>query len=157
MQVTGLALGQAARYSVSGVSSLLKAITGRRPSNDRDVPAQRVTTAAIFILASSGGAHTTDGLAVIAMVSFSMASAMNALYPDNLTLAIISYAVASFIGVGVSTNIHWLSDVVAGGLMGYAIGRTVGEGFRGLKDHESHSSSLSFSILPNGVGISYAF
>lgn len=156
LQVTGLALGQAALLSV-GVSSLLKAITGRRPPNDRDVPRTESDYSGDFHFGFLRRGAYDGWPSSHTMVSFSMASAMNALYPDNLTLAIISYAVASFIGVGVSTNIHWLSDVVAGGLMGYAIGRTVGEGFRGLKDHESHSSSLSFSILPNGVGISYAF
>ena len=31
--------------------------------------------------------------------------------------------------VGDQGGVHWLSDVVAGGLMGWAIGKTVGEGF----------------------------
>ena len=31
--------------------------------------------------------------------------------------------------IGDQGGVHWLSDVVAGGLMGWAIGKTVGEGF----------------------------
>ncbi len=156
LQVTGLALGQAALLSV-GVSSFLKAITGRRPPNDRDVPRTESDYSGDFHFGFLRRGAYDGWPSSHTMVSVSMASALNALYPDNLALSIISYAVAAFIGVGVSTNIHWLSDVVAGGLIGYSIGRTVGEGFRGLKNQESNGSSLNFSILPNGVGVSYVF
>jgi len=39
------------------------------------------------------------------------------------------------IGVGVSTNIHWLSDVVADILIGHAIGKIVENDFRSLLHH----------------------
>jgi membrane-associated phospholipid phosphatase len=156
LQVTGLAIGQAALLSVA-VSSFLKAITGRRPPNDRDVPRKEGDYSGDFHFGFLRRGAYDGWPSSHTMVSVSMASALNALYPDNLALSIVSYTIAAFIGVGVSTNIHWLSDVVAGGLIGYAIGRSVGCGFRGLINQDSNGSSLNFSILPNGVGISYVF
>jgi hypothetical protein len=47
-------------------------------------------------------------------------------------ILICSFTYAFLIGLGVSTNIHWFSDAVASAFIGYAIGKTVGTGFRNL-------------------------
>jgi membrane-associated phospholipid phosphatase len=156
LEVTGLAVGQSALLAV-GIASFYKALTGRRPPNDRDVPRGGTDYSSDFHFGFLRRGAYDGWPSSHTMVAFAMASTLNSLYPDNLILSVISYTCASFIGIGVSTNIHWLSDVVAGGLIGYTIGKTVGEGFRGLKDHDSSSSSFNFSILPNGVEVSYIF
>jgi membrane-associated phospholipid phosphatase len=91
------------------------------------------------------------------MTAFAMATTVAELYPENKTLQIVSYACASLVGVGVSTNIHWFSDAVGGALIGYSIGKTVGSGFRELMDSEKGSSSLSVAVIPKGITISYHF
>ncbi len=156
LQITGLALGQAALLG-AGIASTYKALTGRRPPNHPDTSPTEPDYSADFHFgflrrgAYSGwpSSHTT--------IAFAMATTVTELYPENTLLAVISYAYASFIGIGVSWNIHWLSDVVAGALIGYSVGKTVGSGFRGLRDRESGSSHLSFSILPNGIRVCCTF
>jgi membrane-associated phospholipid phosphatase len=154
LEITGLALGQAALLSV-GIASFYKALTGRRPPNDSDVPRTETDYSGDFHFGFLRRGAYDGWPSSHTMVAFAMASAVTELHPDNFILAVISYTCASFIGIGVSTNIHWLSDVVAGGLIGYSIGKTVGRGFRELKDHESSCSSLNFNILPNGFEVSY--
>lgn len=61
-----------------------------------------------------------------------MAVMLIKLYPENATIRVDGLAYASLIGLGVSTNIHWLSDAFAGALIGYAIGETVGRTFKTL-------------------------
>ena len=51
------------------------------------------------------------------------------IYADKRWLKAIGLVYAIYICIGVSTTIHWLSDAVAGGLIGIAIGLTVGKCF----------------------------
>jgi len=86
-----------------------------------------------------------------------MATALNQLYPNNTAIKICSLTCASLIGLGVSTNIHWASDVVAGVLIGWAIGRTTGISFRNLMNENQKSQANNFYITPTGVGFNYKF
>jgi membrane-associated phospholipid phosphatase len=72
---------------------------------------------------------------------------------------------------------HWASDAVAGALVGYAIGKSVGRSYKELLDKHSNSDSsatltpnninsmpgfsitrnLSFSIMPNYVGVNIQY
>jgi hypothetical protein len=79
------------------------------------------------------------------------------LYPDNSTIKIASLTYASLIGLGVSTNIHWFSDVIAGGLIGYAIGASVGDGFWNLMHGGNRTQSYSLSFTPGGITLAYHF
>ncbi len=45
-------------------------------------------------------------------------------------IAIIAIAYALYVGIGVSFAIHWLSEFIAGALIGTAIGVTVGKSFK---------------------------
>jgi membrane-associated phospholipid phosphatase len=67
--------------------------------------------------------HTASNVALV--------SALVAFYPDELWLALVGYPLALAIGVGmIEGDYHWLSDVVAGALMGHVIGWVVGKNFR---------------------------
>jgi membrane-associated phospholipid phosphatase len=124
-QRTGLALAQASILGL-GISSFIKVFTGRLP------PGQYLDSTPLTGFRFGffqGGAfngwpssHTT--------IAFAMAVTLIELYPDNKTIKIVALAYALFIGLGVSTNIHWFSDAVAGALIGYAIGQSVGKGFK---------------------------
>lgn len=86
-----------------------------------------------------------------------MVTALMELYPQNIAIKIGGLTYASLIGLGVSTNIHWLSDAVAGAFIGYAIGSTVGVGYRNLLNHTQEEQSYGFYITPAGVSFIYQF
>ena len=69
-----------------------------------------------------------------AMTITALMSSLTTYYPENRTLRLWSYATVLYTVVGVTSlaggEMHWFSDGVAGALMGWAIGRTVGSSFR---------------------------
>jgi membrane-associated phospholipid phosphatase len=51
--------------------------------------------------------------------------------PDHVAIPLVGYPVAAAIGLGmIAGDRHWTSDVVAGALIGYGIGSSVGASFR---------------------------
>ena len=62
-------------------------------------------------------------------VAFAVAVALCVLYPKNRLVQTIAIASALYIGIGVSMNIHWFSDFIAGIIIGSVIGYTVGKSF----------------------------
>ena len=64
-------------------------------------------------------------------VSISVAAALTAYYPDTPAVPLIGYPLALAIGIGmVDGDRHWASDVVAGALIGHAVGYSIGANFR---------------------------
>lgn len=62
--------------------------------------------------------------------SVSVVAALSAWDPDSLAIPLIGYPIAAAIGLGmVDGDHHWTSDVLAGGLFGYAIGHSIGDSF----------------------------
>ncbi len=123
--VIGWALGQAALIG-SITSSLLKAFTGRLQPDLHN----------LFVDSSHGfqfgfmqhgifwgwpSSHTT--------IAFAMAITLIYLFPKHRHIAFYSIIYAFYIGIGVSLAIHWLSEFIAGALIGTAIGMTVGPFF----------------------------
>jgi membrane-associated phospholipid phosphatase len=153
IQNTALALGQAAILSLT-ISTIYKAVTGRKgPSafeSDGNLPNYSKDfnfgffRRGVFDGWPSG--HTTT--------AFAMATTLIELYPDEANLKYVAMAYATFIGVGVAVNIHWASDAVAGFLMGYAIGRTVGREFSGKTVDNNN-----LVIVPglSGIRVSWTF
>jgi membrane-associated phospholipid phosphatase len=159
LQITALALGQAILLSVATYVPL-KALTGRakpgildeRFAFTPDLNATDFSRDWRFGFLQRGvydgwpSGHT--------MTAVAMSVTLAELYPDNVPVKIGAYAYAAFIGAGVSLEGHWLSDVVAGALMGYAIGKTVGRSFAQLSN-KNHN--YSFYVSPYGVGIVWKF
>lgn len=59
-------------------------------------------------------------------VAWSLASVTASVYHDKKAVKIIAYSLASLVSLSrVYENYHWGSDIVAGGLSGYALGRLV--------------------------------
>jgi len=153
LQITGLALGQAA---LDGwlISTTMKIFTGRVPPtklSDGDDIRGDFRFGFLKGGANNGwpSSHTT--------AAFAMATTLAELYPDNMTVKICAFTYASLIGIGVSTNIHWASDAFAGALIGYAIGKTVGASFRNLMNNSGQKQSYSFYITPTGAVFDYRF
>ena len=91
------------------------------------------------------------------MDAFAMATTLVELYPANTTILVVSSLYASAIGVGESTNIHWLSDAVAGAFIGYAIGKTVRDDFKKLLAGREQDSPINFCASPEEIRITYRF
>ena len=131
---TAWALGQAALLGYL-ISCVYKAFTGRLPPPFRGF---RMSAASDSSLMDSshgfqfgflkGGvfwgwpsSHTT--------VAFAMAACLIALYPKNRLLVFLPSLYALYIGFSVSVSIHWLSEFVAGAIIGSVTGTVVGRSF----------------------------
>ena len=156
LQITGLALGQAAILSVT-ISSAYKAFTGRRPPDDRDVVRSKSDYSGDFKYGFLHRGAYEGWPSSHTMTAFAMATTLIELYPESKTIPTVSLIYASMIGLGVSTNIHWFSDAVGGALIGYSIGKAVGTGFRSLSGNEYRDETFNLSIIPGGVEFSYRF
>jgi len=125
---TSYAIAQAAIIGLI-VSSLYKAFTGRIPPEMfNDMPSSTIKNGFQFGFMRGGifngwpSGHTTT--------AFAMSVCLIILYPENRRIRYLALAYALYIGLGISTNIHWFSDFVAGTFVGIAIGLTVGKNFR---------------------------
>jgi membrane-associated phospholipid phosphatase len=158
-QVAGLAMGQAAILAV-GITTTIKAFTARRPPGIQDKesgPDYSGDWAFGFMRREVFNGWPSSHTAV----AFAMAAALTELYPDSWGLKIAAYSYAAFIGAGMSLMAHWLSDSIAGALVGYAIGKSVGAGFRGLTGSASAgkpgelalTKNSSFYFTPLGAGL----
>jgi len=133
---TAWALGQAALLGYL-ITCCYKAFTGRLPPPYSGRSRMPAAYNASMIDSSHGfqfgfmrggvfwgwpSSHTT--------VAFAMSLCLVVLYPRNKLLLVGALFYACYIGLGVSVTIHWLSEFVAGALIGSAIGITVGRSFR---------------------------
>jgi membrane-associated phospholipid phosphatase len=76
----------------------------------------------------SGGLRWPSGHAAS---NFALVSALVAFYPNELWIALLGYPFALAVSAGmVEGDYHWLSDVVAGALIGHVIGWVTGANFR---------------------------
>lgn len=180
LQITGLALGQAAILGVL-ISSSMKAFTSRRDPGILEGVVNGTREAEDFsndfafgflergVFSGWPSSHT--------MVMFAMAVTLTELYPDSLPVKITAYTYAFLTGIGMSVFGHWASDTVAGALIGYSIGKSVGSSYKELLDKNSGrtggslaaapgknnlpgfnmTNNLSFYILPNTVGINIRY
>jgi membrane-associated phospholipid phosphatase len=125
IRLTAWGIGQA--EVIGGiVAAGYKALTGRaHPAHGIDTDLTHVFR---FGLLRGGvfwgwpSSHTT--------IAFAMAVTIFRLYPKHRWLGYLAIAYAFYIGLGVSTTIHWFSDFVAGALIGTAVGVVVGRSFQ---------------------------
>ena len=132
---TAWALGQAGILGYL-ISICYKAFTGRIPPPFRGfrMSAQNLqslndTSHGFQLGFLKGGifwgwpsSHTT--------VSFAMSVCLITLFPKNKKLVILALLYAFYVGLGVSVSIHWLSEFVAGAIIGSVIGVVVGRSFK---------------------------
>ena len=133
--------------------SLLKALTGRpNPDNDssdsiRDQSEEfnfGVFNRGIYWGWPSGHMATTMALA----------STITHFYPDRTWVKWAAYGTSAYMFYVVSSydkgQMHWFSDAVAGGLMGYAIGSTVGSNFRKQQKESDETKVTMIPLFGNG-------
>lgn len=125
--------------------SLLKALTGRRnPDNDSHKSIREQSEEFNFGFLNNGIDYGwPSGHMAITMA---LASTMTHYYPDTSWIKWVAYGSSAYMFYVVSSNdkgqMHWFSDAVAGGLMGYAIGSTVGTNFRNKQSEEESETAL---------------
>lgn len=127
----GLAAAQAVLVSLAA-TNLLKAVTGRLPP-DAETPRDVDRRSRRFRFGFLRGGVFHGWPSGHTMTNMALAASLSSYYDDSRLVRYCAYGWAAYVmaaaTVGDQGGVHWLSDVVAGGLMGWAIGKTVGEGF----------------------------
>jgi membrane-associated phospholipid phosphatase len=86
--------------------------------------------------------HTAIHMAVV--------SSLFAFYRDEPLIALLGYPIVLAVGMGmVEGDYHWLSDVVAGALIGHAIGWQIGSHFRERFDRASNAGEGTSTREPS--------
>ena len=85
--------------------------------------------------------------------AFSAAATIAEIYHDSIPVKIGVFTYAALIGIGVTFSAHWASEAVAGALIGYAIGKTVGMSYRKLLEGNENKNNVTFYFSPNSAGI----
>jgi len=156
LQITGLALGQAALLGFT-ISSGIKVFTGRHEPDIRGRSGKTEDYSDDFKFGFFRRGAFNGWPSSHTATAFAMAAALAELYPDNTAIAVGAYSYAAFIGAGMSLMAHWASDIVAGALIGIAVGRTVGKNFGRLLNGKEEDSRVSFYVVPYGAGVVYRF
>jgi membrane-associated phospholipid phosphatase len=65
-------------------------------------------------------------------IAFAMVMAFVTLFPGSKKVRVLAPVYAFYIGIGISTNIHWFSEFFAGAIIGTVIGVVVGKSFSAL-------------------------
>ena len=157
-QLAGIAMGQAALMGLM-YTSVIKAFTGRVPphvkdARDGDEDYQDDYSKDFRFGFWRGGifngwpsGHTATATA--------MAVTLATLYPDNRYIFAGAIAYSTMVGVSMSFMAHWASDIFAGAITGFVIGRVVGKSFRNARDGKE--DKLSFYAYPGGAGMTLRF
>lgn len=122
-----------------GYVSLLKGLTGRpEPDNSKPESSQEQSEEFNFGFLKRGinygwpSGHMATTMA--------LASTMTHYYPEKIWVKWVGYGASAYMfGVVIAhhqSQYHWFSDAVAGALIGYAIGSTVGSNFRDAQNEE---------------------
>jgi membrane-associated phospholipid phosphatase len=155
LQITGMALVQTLILTLA-IQAPLKMITGRTlPGIVTELDHKRNSRIDNFsnefnwfnnnFIGGWPSGHTANAFAAAATIS--------EIYNDNLWLKIGFFSYAALIGFGVTLDVHWASEALAGAFIGYAIGKTVGKSFRKLLENNENDNRFSFYITPDDVGI----
>ena len=133
----GMAAAQAILLSFAA-TNLLKAVTGRL-APDADIPRDPKVPPGVdrrsrhFRFGFLRGGVFHGWPSGHTMTNMALAASLSSYYGDSGLVRYCGYGWAAYVmaaaTIGDQGGVHWLSDVVAGGLMGWAIGRAVGEGF----------------------------
>ena len=85
--------------------------------------------------------------------AFSAAAVIAEIYYDRPLLKAVVYTYAVLMGISVAVNVHWASDCIAGALIGYAVGKTVGKSFNRLLGKNGGNDAISVYVAPNEAGV----
>ncbi|MDR2510061.1 MAG: phosphatase PAP2 family protein [Spirochaetaceae bacterium] len=148
LQNAGLALAQSAMIATA-MNIVLKAASGRRQAGLYDLDPQREDYSGEFspfnifsgVIDGWPSGHTMNAVAAAVTIS--------ELYAESPPVIIAAYSYAAALSVGMTFCDHWASDVIAGWILGYGIGKTVGRGFTKRREE----NKVSPDIRPNYLGV----
>jgi membrane-associated phospholipid phosphatase len=155
LQIAGLAIAQGFGIT-AGIQTVFKMTTGRISpgiidghGHSRDYRTDDFSTQfdwfnMNFIDGWPSG-HTAN--------AFTAAAIIGEIYYDKPLLVAGVYTYAALIAASMSVSVHWISEVFAGVLIGFAVGKTVGKSFRSLMEGELEQDKINFYVLPNSVGV----
>ena len=127
----GMAAQQAVFVSFT-VTTLLKALTGRSPP-DAETPRDIDKRSRHFRYGFLRGGILHGWPSGHTMTNIALAGSLSSWFNDSRRVRYYACGWAAYVmaaaAFGARGGVHWLSDVVAGGLMGWTIGTTIGEGF----------------------------
>lgn len=157
LQIAGLALTQSLVLTLA-IQTPMKIVTGRaKPGiiNDRFEYHTRNPSADDFSDEFDwfGGNFVNGWPSGHTANAFAAAATLSEIYKDNVWLKIGVYSYAAWVGFGVATDVHWASEVLAGALIGYAVGKTVGKSFRKLLEDDVSDNRVSFYFAQDSVGV----
>jgi hypothetical protein len=138
--------------------TVLKAITGRQNPDAKTYTKETDKSSSFRFGFLRNGIHYGWPSGHM-MVSTAMVSCLSSFYSDNKLLIEISWVAWVYMLTGVTVHdgntMHWFSDIVAGSMMGYAIGNTVGKSFR-LYYHNSKLPGVPVFQINPVVGYQFA-
>jgi len=87
------------------------------------------------------------------ITAFSLATVVAMQYHETVWVPVLSYAVATGVGLSrVTMSRHWLSDVLVGGVLGHLIGRLV------VRNHRERYHSLpALNVSPRSFSLTFSF
>ena len=150
LQVLGAALAQTTIIA-TGMNIVMKGITGRRQAGIYDLDPQETDYSNDFSFGFFRGGTIDGWPSGHTMNAVASAIVISELYKDKLLVRIAAFAYAGVLSIGMTFFDHWLSDVVAGWILGYGIGKTVGKSFANLEN--SGKQNISFDLRRNYFGI----
>jgi len=147
----GYAVLQASLLSELYVS-LLKAVTGRPNPDSKAYPDMRIASRMFRFGFLRGGIHYGWPSGHLA-VNTAAITCLWSFYPRSVALKIVGGFYLAYLAIGVTahegSSMHWFSDVVAGTLVGLAIGPTVGKSFReAYDDAERMTGGNDVAVTP---------
>jgi membrane-associated phospholipid phosphatase len=144
-------------------ATILKALTGRPGPDPKWYSDMRGQSRTFRFGYLRGGVFNGWPGGHVLITTATMASLMH-YYPDKWWLKVAGFLLIAYTIVGmVMTQGHWMSDNVAGFLMGYAIGSTVGRSYRVLMNGRAGPSAGEVEFFPSigpasaGLRISFRF
>ena len=159
LQITGMALVQTLILSLA-IQTPLKMVTGRalpgivtELDHTRNPRTDNFSNEFnLFNMNPIGGwpsGHTLN--------SFSAAATISEIYYENIWLKVGVFSYAALISFGVTLDVHWASEALAGALIGYAIGSSVGKNYKKLLENKTNKNlivnNVSFYFYQNNIGI----
>jgi membrane-associated phospholipid phosphatase len=98
-------------------------------------------------------------------MAFSIATVYAMMYSNNVAVPVISYTIASLVGLSrLTEHAHWMSDVFVGTALGYLCGRQVVKNYQKLNaveqsrhKHKDISLSLNYNEKTYFAAINYIF
>lgn len=126
---TTWAMGQAGILGLF-ISDAFKAVTGRVPPEFMaGVESTMVDISRQFQFGFLRGGVFWGWPSTHTTIAFAIAATLVILYPKNKKIRYLAPLWAVYVGLGVSVSIHWLSESVAGAIIGTIIGIVVGKSF----------------------------